>query len=93
MWHFEIRGDYILAINSILENSVFSNTEIWGCRIGGRWCLDYTFKITFGISDKDWNEKCEHLTTNDDFYNLCEWLGIRYKRNGHIYHYNQIVEK
>jgi predicted ATP-dependent endonuclease of OLD family len=32
------------------------------------------------------------IATDTDFYNFCEWLGVRYKRDGKIYHNKLIVK-
>lgn len=53
----------------------------WGLIIGGYWCIDYTFKLIFGLTDKYWQDNCgENLKTNEDLYNLFEDLGIAYKK-------------
>lgn len=87
MWHFELTHDTIYAINSILQGTAFSESERWGIKIGGRWTLDYTWKLVFGISDEDWYGRCDNIKTRKDFYDFCDWLGVRYRNdNGKIYH-------
>lgn len=81
---FEI-NNYEIVAKDHLSGTQWGIYECWGKFIGGRWCLDYTWKLTFGISDKDWNTKCNELKTDKDFYEFCEWLGIYYKKDGHIY--------
>ncbi len=87
MWHFELIGNNIYAVNSYLQGSSFGESEVWGIRVGGRWTLDYTWKIMFHISDEDWNNKCFKIMTDKDFYDFCDWLGVRYKNeNGKLIH-------
>ena len=78
--YFEIVGDRIIA-REYLDYPTF------GMHIGGRWCLDYYFKLLFNISNEDWNDRCMSLYTDDDFYDLCDkWLGVYVKRgDGFIY--------
>ena len=91
MWHFELTSDTIYAVNSILQGSAFSECEIWGIRLGGRWVLDYTWKLSFDIPEEEWNNRCNNIKTDTDFYNFCNWLGVRYKQNGKIYHNGLII--
>ena len=39
----------------------------------------------FDLSNEDWENRCCHMKTNKDFYDLCEWLGIYYMKDGIIY--------
>ena len=78
---FEINGTEIRSN----DTNPWGEYNRWGLRIGGRWCLDYTWKLYFGISDDDWNNKSNNLKTDQDFYDFCEWLGVRYKKDGKIY--------
>ena len=65
----------------------------WGRKLGGHWCLDYWFKIMFDLSNEDWENKCSNLRTDQDFYDLCEWLGIYYMKDGIIYRKEQKYNK
>lgn len=94
---FEINGTDILSKNN-LSRTIFGTTERWGIYIGGRWCLDYTWKLVFGISDEAWNEKAKNIKTNKDFYDFCEWLGVYYKGGDNKIHrkgltYNELGEE
>lgn len=87
MWHFELSNQTIYATNTYLEDTLWSETEVWGIYIGGRWTLDYTWKLMFNISNEDWNNRCSNIKTDKEFYEFCEWLGVRYRSNdGKIYH-------
>jgi len=80
---FEISGNRIVSRD--YNHWSKDNGTVWGLNIGGRWCLDYTWKFMFGISTDDWNNRCSSIKTDNDFYNFCEWLGIWYKKDGIIY--------
>ena len=54
--------------------------NLWGRKLGGRWCLDYYFKLCFGLSTEYWETKCDNLRTDKDLYDLFDDLGIAYKR-------------
>ena len=81
VWWFEINGNEIRSN----DTNPWGEHNRWGLYIGGRWCLDYTWKLMFGISTEDWNDKCFNLKTNNDFYDFCDWLGVKYKKDGTIY--------
>lgn len=68
--------------------------NIWGRKLGGRWCLDYYFKICFGLSTEYWETKCNDLKTNKDLYKLFEDLEIAYKRieNNFIYYKGKLYD-
>ena len=86
---FEIIGNEIWSNEDIPTNSWNNgNHDRWGVYLGGRWCLDYTFKLMFGISTEDWKTKFMNIKTDDDFYAICDWLGVRYKKNGKLYNNN-----
>lgn len=78
---FEING------NQIVSNEInpWGEHACWGIYLGGRWCLDYTWKLMFGISTEDWKTKCGNLKTDKDFYDFCDWLGVYYLKNDIIY--------
>ena len=42
---------------------------MWGWRIGGKWGLDYYFKIAFDLSDEDWHGRCNNLKLIKIFMN------------------------
>jgi hypothetical protein len=92
---FEINGNHIVSrdYNPWSED----NGAVWGLYIGGEYCLDYTWKLIFGISTDDWNNRCSNIKTDNDFYNFCEWLGVWYKKDGVIYRrgekYNEYGKK
>ena len=67
--------------------------HLYAIKLGGRWCLDYWFKIMFGLSDEDWKNRCSNLCTDKDFYDLCEWLGIYYMRENVIYRKGEKYDK
>ena len=81
---FEIRGQEIWS-DDYIPSGMGGEHHLYGIKLGGRWCLDYWFKIMFGLSDEDWKNRCSNLCTNKDFYDLCEWLGIYYMRENIIY--------
>lgn len=92
---FEIRGQEIWS-NDELPDTPFGSLgehHRYGIKLGGKWCLDYWFKIMFGISDEDWKNKYKNLRTNQDFYDLCEWLGIYYMKDNVIYRKGQKYER
>ena len=91
---FEIRGQEIWS-NDDLQDTPFGSLgeNLYGMKLGGRWCLDYWFKLMFDISDEDWENKCSNLKTDQDFYDLCEWLGIYYMKYGIIYRKGQKYDK
>ena len=80
---FEIRGQEIWS-DDYIPSGMGGEHHLYGMKLGGRWCLDYWFKIMFGLSDEDWKNRCSNLCTNKDFYDLCEWLGIYYMRENVI---------
>ena len=80
---FEIRGQEIWS-DDYIPSGMGGEHHLYGIKLGGRWCLDYWFKIMFGLSDEDWKNRCSNLCTNKDFYDLCEWLGIYYMRENVI---------
>ena len=80
---FEINGNHIVSHNYAPWGEY--NGAIWGLYIGGRYCLDYTWKLMFGIPDADWAEKSANIRTDKDFYDFCDWLGVWYKKDGTIY--------
>ena len=67
---------------ALLLLTIFNSS---GRYIGGRYCLDYTWKLVFGISTEDWNNRCSNIKSHKDFYDFCEWLGVNYKKDGIIY--------
>ena len=81
---FEIRGQEIWS-DDYIPSGMGGENHLYGIKLGGRWCLDYWFKIMFGLSDEDWKNRCSNLCTDKDFYDLCEWLGIYYMRENVIY--------
>ena len=93
---FEIRGEEIWT-SDYIPSSMGGEHHRYGIRIGGEWCLDYWFKLMFDLSNDDWENRCSHMKTNKDFYDLCEWLGIYYMKDGIIYRkgeqYDQIGNK
>ena len=90
MWHFEIYNHIIYADNNL--KGPWNRREVWGMYVG-RWVLDYTWKLSFGISENDWNNRCSNIKTDEDFYDFCNWLGVRYKYiDGQIYHKGLIVK-
>ena len=84
---FEINGNHIVShdYNPWCEY----NGAVWGLYIGGRYCLDYTWKLIFGISDIDWANKSDNIKTHKDFYDFCEWLGVYYEKDGVIYKHGE----
>ena len=89
---FEIRGQEIWSADHI-PSGMGGEHHLYGRKLGGRWCLDYWFKIMFHLSDEDWENRCSNLCTNKDFYDLCEWLGIYYMRDNVIYHRGEKYDK
>ena len=62
--------------------------KLWGRKLGGKWCLDYYFKLCFGLSSEFWDSKMCHIETDKELYKLFEYLGIAYKRNDdNLIHY------
>ena len=89
---FEIRGQEIWS-DDYIQSGMGGEHHLYGIKLGGRWCLDYLFKIMFGLSDEDWKNRCSNLCTNKDFYDLCEWLGIYYMRENVIYRKGEKYDK
>lgn len=81
---FEIRGNEIWSADYI-PSGMGGEHHLYGMKLGGRWCLDYTFKLMFRISTEDWDNKFKNIRTDQDFYDICEWLGIYYMKQGTIY--------
>lgn len=79
---FKIEGDKLYD-EDYLHGTPWSNGgNLWGRKLGGKWCLDYYFKICFDLTKEYWESKCgNNLKTNKDLYNLFDDLGIAYKRN------------
>lgn len=73
---FEINGNHIVSHDYVPWNE--DNGAVWGLYIGGRWHLDYTWKLMLNISTDDWNNRCSSIKTHKDFYDFCEWLGVYY---------------
>lgn len=89
---FEIRGQEIWT-NDYIPESMGGEHHLYGMKLGGRWCLDYTFKLIFDISSEDWKNRCGDLRTNKDFYELCEWIGIFYMKDNIIYRKGEKYDK
>ena len=89
---FEIRGQEIWS-DDYITSGMGGENHLYGIKLGGRWCLDYWFKIMFGLSDEDWKNRCSNLCTDKDFYDLCEWLGIYYMRENVIYRKGEKYDK
>ena len=79
---FKIEND-CLYDEDYLHGTPWSDCgNLWGRRLGGRWCLDYYFKLCFNLTKEYWESKCgNNLKTNRDLYELFDDLGIAYKRN------------
>ena len=71
----------------------YGEHKIYGIRLGGRWCLDYTFKLLFNISSDDWNTRFENIKTDQDFYDICEEIGVYYMKNNIIYRKGEKYDK
>lgn len=89
---FEIRGQEIWS-DDYIPSGMGGENHLYGIKLDGRWCLDYWFKIMFGLSDEDWKNRCSNLCTDKDFYDLCEWLGIYYMRENVIYRKGEKYDK
>ena len=89
---FEIRGQEIWS-DDYIPSGMGGENHLYGIKLGGRWCLDYWFKIMFGLSDEDWKNRCSNLCTDKDFYDLCEGLGIYYMRENVIYRKGEKYDK
>ena len=89
---FEIRGQEIWS-DDYIPSGMGGENHLYGIKLGGRWCLDYWFKIMFGLSDEDWKNRCSNLCTDKDLYDLCEWLGIYYMRENVIYRKGEKYDK
>ena len=77
---------FVIRNNCLYDEDYLHGTQwsscgnLWGMKLGGRWCLDYYFKLCFGLSTEYWKTKCDDLRTNEDLYDLFDDLGIAYKR-------------
>lgn len=91
MFWYEINGNRIVSNNYNPWSE--DNGTVWGRYIGGRYCLDYTWKLVFGISTEDWNNRCSNIKSHKDFYDFCEWLGVNYKKDGIIYKRGEKYDK
>jgi len=89
---FEIQGNEIWS-SDYIPASMGGEHHLYGIKLGGRWCLDYWFKLMFKLSDDDWENRCCHMISNEDFYDLCEWLGIYYMKNNNIYRKGEKYDK
>ena len=89
---FEIRGQEIWS-DDYIPSGMGGEHHLYGMKLGGRWCLDYTFKLIFGMSNEDWENRCGNLRTNRDFYDLCEWLEIYYMKDNVIYRKGEKYDK
>ena len=89
---FEIGGQEIWS-DDYITSGMGGENHLYGIKLGGRWCLDYWFKIMFGLSDEDWKNRCSNLCTDKDFYDLREWLGIYYMRENVIYRKGEKYDK
>lgn len=91
MFWFVIHDDMLRtsASNSYHEYA----GALWGRYLGGRWCLDYWFKIYFNLSNEEWDDISENIKGDKDLYDLFDKLGIYYEysgkiiRRGKIYNY------
>lgn len=79
---FTIWNDKLWDEDELAGTPWTSGGNMWGWRIGGKWGLDYYFKIAFDLSDEDWFGRCNNLKTNKDLYELFDWLGVKYEKDG-----------
>lgn len=77
---FEIKGSRIVR----RRTGAFGcgDGDVWGIRIGGRWHLDYTWKLMFGIGDAEWAKFSRCIFSDSDFYRFCDAVGVRYRMPG-----------
>ena len=50
---FTIWNDKLWDEDELAGTPWTSGGNMWGWRIGGKWCLDYYFKIAFDLSNED----------------------------------------
>ena len=50
---FRIWNDKLWDEDELAGTPWTSGGNMWGWRIGGKWGLDYYFKIAFDLSDED----------------------------------------
>ena len=80
------RSWFIIKNDCLYDEDYLHGTQwsdcgnLWGRKLGGRWCLDYYFKLCFGLSTEYWETKCNDLRTDKDLYDLFDDLGIAYKQ-------------
>lgn len=85
---FVIKNDYLYDEDN-LRNTPWSNCgNLWGRKLGGRWCLDYYFKLYFNLSTEYWETKVRNIKTDSELYELFDNLGIAYRRiDDNLIHY------
>lgn len=87
---FVIKNDCLYDEDYLHDTSWSDCGNLWGRKLSGRWCLDYYFKLCFGLSTEYWETKCNDLKTNKDLYRLFEDLGIAYKQiEDNLIHYKE----
>ena len=86
MGYFEIVGDKLIGHTE-------TSDEIFGIYLGGRWCLDYTFKLIFQIDIEDWNTTFKNIKNDIDLYYTLNYIGLRYKKDGKLYYKGQIINE
>lgn len=92
---FVIKNDYLYDEDNLCDTPWSNCGNLWGRKLGGRWCLDYYFKLCFDLSTEYWEMKCNNLKTDDELYELFEDLGIAYRRiDDNLIHYKgKLYEK
>ena len=75
----------------ILGNELYEYSEgrgirgRWGMFLGGRWILDYTFKLVFDLSTEQWESEYFNIRTDKDLYAKFDELGIRWSDGNTIH--------
>ncbi len=77
---FTIHNDKLYDEDNLDNTSWSSCGNLWGRKLGGRWCLDYYFKLCFGLSTEFWESKVCPIKTDEELYELFDNLGIAYKK-------------
>lgn len=90
---FKIEGDKLWD-EDYLKNTPWSDGgNLWGRKLGGRWCLDYWFKLCFNLTTEFWESRCfDTLRSNQDLYDLFDEIGIAYKKDGVVYYKGEVKE-
>jgi len=84
MRYFKIVNNELRA--EPLYKNPFNSSQRWGIKLGGKWCVDYTFKLCFGVSDEDWESKWNDIKTSKQLFQLFDKIKVAYKDETGVMH-------